>query len=90
MTAIKIFLCMFAVWGIYCAIIELCAFLCGKARIICAVRTDGTTFDSDIASAVAVSLKARLGSTEPVLICESESVAESLADCGYEVYVRYK
>lgn len=80
---------MFAVWGIYCAIIELCAFLCGKARIICAVRTDGTVLDSDVSSAVAVSLKARLRSTEPVLICESETVAESLSDSGYEVYVRY-
>lgn len=90
MTAIKIFLCMFAIYGIYCLIIELCAFLSGKARIICAVRAEGDTLDADISSAVALSMKSRLPQTEPVLICSDEAEAEKIAERGYEVYVRYK
>ena len=90
MIAIKIFMCALAVWGGYCAVIEICSFLAGRARVRCAVMAEDILLDSDVASAVAVSLKARLPHTEPVLICESEDRAQSIAECGYEVYVRYK
>ena len=90
MIAIKIFLCMFAVWGIYCAIIELCAFLCRKARIICAVRASTPTLEADISRAAALNMRARLPECEPVVICECESEAERARDTGCALYIRYK
>lgn len=90
MIAIKIFLCMFAVWGIYCAIIELCAFLSRKAHIICAVRASTPTLEADISRAATQNLRARLSECEPVMICENEAEAERARCTGCALYVRYK
>ena len=90
MIVIEILLCTLAVYGAYSIIIDLRAFLCGKARIICAVRVDGETSAVDISSATAVGARARLPESEPVLICQSTDAADRLSGLGYETYVRYK
>ena len=89
-TFIAIFLCMFAVFGIYSLINGICAFLSGKARVVYSVRAASRTLPRDISAASARALSASSGECDPVILCESGDEAESVRELGLDVYVRYK
>ena len=87
-----IFLCMFAVFGIYRFCIGLCAWFSKGARSVYAVRagksTDIKALERSLNCACARALDAPHTETVPVILCEDEKTAEAAADLGYEVYVK--
>ena len=91
-TMIEIALCMFAVYGIYSAIIELCACLSRWAHVVYAIRTDECGSTAELSRTVcavsAQALRDRRSQSECVLLCEDGSLARALTALGYEVYVR--
>lgn len=89
-TFIEIFLCMFAVYGVYSLIIVICAFLSGKARVVYSVRAESPRFERDVSAAVYMACCEGLCECEPVILCESESEAEKARERGLDIYVRYK
>ena len=89
-TFIEIFLCMFAIYGVYSLIIGICAFLSGKARVVYSVRAESGTLARDISAAASVALSSRSGECEPVILCESVEMAESVLGQGLDVYIRYE
>ena len=89
-TFVYIFLCMFAVYGIYSFIAGICAFFSGKARILYSVRASSPALERDISVATEAAIAARVNVCDPVILCENETEAESVRERGLDVYIRYE
>ena len=81
---------MLAVYGIYSLIIGICAFLSGKARVVCSVRADSPTLARDVSVAASTALAINSGESDPPVLCESVEEAESVRALGLDIYIRYK
>ena len=93
-TFTEIFLCMFAVYGIYSMILEICAFLSRKAHVVFAAKVGKkerrAQTEARLAALRSRAVRERRAHPDPVILCEEESVAESVRDIGYEIYIRYE
>ena len=90
----EVFLCMFAIYGIYRSIISLGAFLSAKVRVVIALRAEKTfdrqRLDRRMSDACARALSLDACESVAVVLCEDEESALDYSECGYEVYVRKK
>jgi len=88
---ILIFICVFAVYGAYALIRELGMLVCGKNRIVAAIRINSQMCEDEQNDALilADNYISSYGFLEraPIIICDSESTND-LERYGYEVYIR--
>ena len=87
-TLVYIFLCMFAVYGIYSFIVGICVLFSGKARIIYSVRASSPNLECDISIATSVALAAHARECDPVILCENAEEAELVRERGFDVYIK--
>ncbi len=84
---------MFAVYGVYGMILEICAFLSRGAHVVFALRTtphETPGHASERAGrASACAQEYRRAETYPVLLCPDAESAGRMEATGYEIYVKY-
>ncbi len=87
-TFVEVFLCMFAIYGVYSLVIGICARLSGKARIVCSVRAASPALARDISAATSTAVALGARECDPVILCESEEEAARAGELGLDVYIR--
>lgn len=90
MSAVKIILCALAVYGAYSIFIEICAFLCRKARVVYSVRAASDAFERDLSAAYTRALYGHGGECSPAVLCENGVEVERVRECGADVYIRVR
>ena len=88
---ILIFLCVFAVYGVYSLVREFWMLICRKNKIAAAIRIDSQMRENDINDAIlfaenyisSYSFLERM----PIIICDGEN-AKYLKRYGYDIYIR--
>ena len=90
----EIFLCMFAIYGIYRSIISLGAYLSGKIKVVLAIRAEDTydrgRFEKRMSDACARALNSDACECVAVILCEDAESAASYSESGYEIYIKKK
>ena len=88
---IMIFLCVFAVYGVYALLREIGAVVCRKNRIVAAIKVCSEMCEDDINDAVifAENYISSYSFLEraPIIVCDSEN-AKFLKRYGYDIYIK--
>ncbi len=87
---IIIFICTFAIYGIYAFLREVCMLFMRKKRVVAAIRVgnDISLREEKIANAERLIDFHYFLERKPVLLCDIEGAKEN-SNYGYDVYIKY-
>ena len=92
----EIFVCVLAVWGLYCILRSIVSFFTDRSKITLGVYFDGeSTYDFYCAlrSATLITERKNIFSRHPVALTDeplSDAELEELSKLGTDVYLNYK
>lgn len=90
--ALAVILCIFAVFGFYCLLRDLCFCFCAKRKFRAAVRAEECVdlFDAveRLKYAEWLSYHERYIEMFPIIICDDELLVDEMKKSGYRVYLK--